>query len=64
MHEEVCPHMTTQTRLEEELERRLTEIESSEASDPVHAALSGRSLAVFLAVVVGISVIAWIGTLL
>ncbi len=56
--------MTTQTRLEEELERRLTEIESSEASDPVHAALSGRSLAVFLAVVVGISVIAWIGTLL
>jgi len=56
--------MTTQTRLEEELERRLTEIESSEASDPVHAALSGRSLVVFLAVVVGISVVAWIGTLL
>jgi hypothetical protein len=54
--------MTTQTRLEEELERRLTE--SSEASDPVHAALSGHSLAVFLAVVVGISVVAWIGTLL
>ncbi len=64
MHEEVCPKMSTQTRLEEELERRLAEIETAEASDPAHAALSGRSLAVFLAVVAGISVIAWIGALL
>ncbi|WP_449283784.1 hypothetical protein [Leucobacter sp.] len=56
--------MSTQTRLEEELERRLAEIETAEASDPAHAALSGRSLAVFLAVVAGISVIAWIGALL
>lgn len=64
MHKEVYPHMTTQTSLEEELERRLSEIERVEASDPAHAALSGRSLAAFLTVVVGVSLVAWIGVLL
>ncbi|WP_165384198.1 hypothetical protein [Leucobacter triazinivorans] len=56
--------MTTHTSLEDELERRLSEIESVEASDPAHAALSGRSLAAFLSVVVGIALVAWLGVLL
>lgn len=47
-------------QLEHELERRLTLLEQGEAHDPVHAALSGRTLAVFLgtatAVVVGAAI--------
>lgn len=56
--------MSNQSRLEEELELRLTEIETAEATDPTHAVLSGRSLAVFLAVVIGVVAVAWIGALL
>lgn len=50
--------MTETSALEQELERRLTAIEAEEASDPVHAALSGRSLGVFLAVAAGIVAVA------
>lgn len=56
--------MSTQQRLEDELERRLAEIEGPEASDPAHAALGPRTLTGFLAVVVGIAAIAWLGVLL
>ena len=56
--------MSHQAQLDEELERRLAEIETEEAGDAVHAALSGRSLALFLAVVVGIAAAAWIGSAL
>lgn len=50
--------------LEQELERRLVAIETEESSDPVHAALSGKSLALFLAVAAGIVVLALIGVAL
>jgi len=56
--------MSTQHRLDEELERRLTQIEGAEASDPAHASLGPRTLAGFLAVVVGIAAFAWIGAML
>ncbi|HIY65030.1 MAG TPA: hypothetical protein H9830_01975 [Candidatus Agrococcus pullicola] len=52
--------MTQHTELERELDRRLTEIESSEIDDPVHAALSGRSIVVFAAVALGIAAASWI----
>lgn len=42
--------MSEYTELELELERRLTILETEEAADPVHAATSGRSLALFLTV--------------
>lgn len=53
--------MTENAELEQELERRLSAIEAEESADPVHAALSGKSLAIFLAVVVGIVIAAAIG---
>ena len=46
--------------LEQELERRLAAIEAEEAADPVHAALSAKSLGLFLgaaALVVALSLI-------
>lgn len=56
--------MTEDAHLTEELERRLAEVEQSEHDDPVHAALSGRSLTVFLSVVALIAVVSWIGVAL
>lgn len=56
--------MNHQTQLDDELERRLVELESVEAADPVHAALGGKSLGWFLSVVLGITVVAWIGAAL
>ncbi|GAA2176774.1 hypothetical protein GCM10009847_00070 [Leucobacter tardus] len=56
--------MNHQSQLDDELERRLIELESVEAADPVHAALGGRSLGWFLGVVLGITAIAWIGSAL
>lgn len=56
--------MNHQTQLDDELERRLVELESVEAEDPVHAALGRRSFAVFLVVVFGIVAVAWIGSAL
>lgn len=53
--------MNQQSPLEEELERRLTELETVEVSDPAHAMLSGGAIAAFLAVVAGIVAVAWIG---
>lgn len=50
-----------QQELDLELERRLNEIETNELQDPVHAALSGKSLAVFLAVVAALVVVPWVG---
>ncbi|MCW2289945.1 hypothetical protein [Leucobacter luti] len=56
--------MSEGTQLEQELERRLAVIEAEELDDPVHAALSGRSLAVFLAVAAGIVVLSALGVAL
>lgn len=56
--------MNHQSQLDEELERRLAELESVEAADPVHAALGARSFAWFLVVVLGVTVAAWIGAAL
>lgn len=56
--------MSTPHRLDEELERRLSQIEGAEAADPAHAALGPRTMTGFLAVVIGIAAIAWIGALL
>lgn len=53
--------MSQPDELDLELERRLTEIETVEATDPVHMRLSGKSLGIFLTVVLGITVFAWIG---
>lgn len=64
MYEEVFHHMNTETDLERELERRLTELETVEAADPAHAVLSARTLVTFLAVVIGIAGLAWIGAAL
>ncbi|MBK0421551.1 hypothetical protein JD292_05640 [Leucobacter sp. CSA2] len=52
------------TELEQELAHRLAEVETSEANDPVHAALSGRSLALFLGVAAGIVVLSVLGVAL
>ncbi|MEJ6489893.1 hypothetical protein PQI23_09180 [Leucobacter sp. USCH14] len=52
--------MNADTRLAEELERRLTHIDTHEAGDPVHAKLGGGSLALFLGVVGVIAVGSWI----
>ncbi|RZT59419.1 hypothetical protein [Leucobacter luti] len=52
--------MSEGTLLEQELERRLAIIETEELDDPVHAALSGRSLTIFLgvaAVIVGLAIV-------
>lgn len=64
MYKEVIHRMNSHTDIDRELERRLTELEGAEAADPVHAMLSGRTLATFLAVVIGIAAIAWIGAAL
>ncbi|MBS3181979.1 hypothetical protein [Leucobacter manosquensis] len=56
--------MNTDTRLAEELERRLTHIETVEADDPVHARLGGGSLALFLSVVGVIALGSWIAGVL
>lgn len=56
--------MNADTRLAEELERRLTHIETVEAADPVHAKLGGGSLALFLSVVGVIAIGAWIAGVL
>lgn len=56
--------MTERTQLEQELDRRLDELESVEAADPAHAPLSARSLVLFLAVVVGVAAAAWIAVAL
>lgn len=53
--------MAENAELDIELERRLSIIEAEESADPVHAALSGKSLVLFLAVVVGIVIAATIG---
>ncbi|WP_125100452.1 hypothetical protein [Leucobacter chromiireducens] len=50
--------------LERELERRLVAIETEETADPVHAALSGKSLALFLGVAAGIVALSVMGTAL
>ncbi|WP_336660654.1 hypothetical protein [Leucobacter sp. USHLN153] len=52
--------MHAEMRVAEELERRLTEVESHEAADPLHAKLSGRSLTLFLVVAGVIAVVSWI----
>ena len=52
--------MHADTRLAEELERRLTHVEANEAADPVHAKLGGGSLALFLGVVGIIALGSWI----
>lgn len=64
MYKEVIHRMNSHTDIDRELERRLTELETVEAADPAHAMLSGRTLAVFLLVVVGIAAAAWIGAAL
>ena len=56
--------MSEETMLEQELERRLAIVEAEELDDPVHAALSGRSLALFLAVAAAIVAVAVVGVLL
>ncbi|KAM9863510.1 hypothetical protein ACI1US_00567 [Leucobacter sp. BZR 635] len=56
--------MSEFTELEVELERRLTILETEEAADPVHAAMSGKSLTLFLVVVVGIVAVAILGVAL
>lgn len=56
--------MSEDTLLEQELDRRLAIIEAEELDDPVHAALSGRSLALFLAVAAGIVLATVIGVAL
>ncbi|GAB2568959.1 hypothetical protein [Leucobacter ruminantium] len=53
--------MNQQSPLEEELERRLSELETVEVSDPAHAMLSGGAITAFIAVVVGVVAAAWIG---
>ena len=52
--------MTQHNALEQELERRLHEIETNESADSVHAALSGRSIAVFAVVCVAIAAASWL----
>lgn len=52
--------MSTEARLAEELERRLTEVETVEATDPVHAKLGSASLGLFLGVVAVIAVGSWL----
>lgn len=52
--------MNHHAQLEEELERRLAEIEAEEAADPVHAALSGRTLTTFLVIAAAIAAVSWI----
>lgn len=49
---------------EVELERRLRAIEAEELADPIHAALSGKSLALFLFVVVAVVAVSVIGVAL
>lgn len=56
--------MSEDTLLDQELERRLAIIEAEELDDPVHAALSGRSFGLFLAVAAGIVIAAVIGVAL
>lgn len=50
--------------LEQELERRLAVIEAEEAADPVHAALSARSLALFIGAAAAVVVLSVIGAAL
>ncbi|MGR4011149.1 hypothetical protein [Leucobacter sp. 1207-22] len=64
VHEEVESLMVEQVGLDPELEARLREIETDESADPIHAALSARSIAWFLAVAGGIVVAAAIGAVL
>ncbi|MGW9021356.1 hypothetical protein ACWGOE_07740 [Leucobacter chromiiresistens] len=52
--------MHADTRLAEELERRLTHIEAHETADPVHAKLGAGSLALFLGVVGVVAIGSWI----
>lgn len=52
---------TQEAELERELDRRLTVLETVESADPVHAKLSGASLALFLGVAGVIAVASWIG---
>lgn len=56
--------MPENTEHEVELERRLSAIESEELEDSVHAALSGKSLTLFLFVVVTVVVVSAIGVAL
>ena len=48
--------MTQHSAVDEELERRLLEIETDEVNDPVHARFGARSLVLFVIVSVGIAV--------
>ena len=56
--------MSNDSNLEQELHRRIIELETSEAADGAHAALSGRSLSSFLGIAAAIVVIAWVGAAL
>lgn len=56
--------MSTRTRLDEELERRLTAVETVEAADPAHARLGARTLTTFLVIVVGVVAVSLIGVAL
>ena len=52
--------MSQNAELDQELERRLAEIETAEADDPVHAVLSGRTITLFVTVVVAIAGVSWV----
>ena len=64
VHKEVESLMAEKSGLDVELAQRLREIEAEEASDTVHASLSGTSLGLFLAVAIGIAVFGAIGAML
>ncbi|MCS3429339.1 hypothetical protein [Leucobacter aridicollis] len=50
--------------LDAEVERRLAILETEEAADSVHAAMSGTSLSIFLAVAAGIVAVSIVTVLL
>ncbi|GAA1582508.1 hypothetical protein GCM10009692_23000 [Leucobacter aridicollis] len=50
--------------LDAEVERRLALLETEEAADSVHAAMSGTSLSIFLAVAAGIVAVSIVTVLL
>lgn len=52
--------MSAHSELDQELERRLTAIETEEYDNPIHAKLSGGSLMKFMTVVTVITVAAWV----
>ncbi|MGO1435100.1 MAG: hypothetical protein ACTHV4_05835 [Canibacter sp.] len=56
--------MAQHEKLEEELERRLVELESVDVADTSHARLSAATMTIFGVVVVGIVAVAWMGSAL